>query len=96
MTSISFSETELKISKETTIKLNNYLREISLQKLIANPTTLWGPNKTVEIDKDLLTRRKNEVGCIFPQHWVFGGICMRHVNDFWLQFQIASMKHFCP
>ena len=75
MTSISFCNTELKIGVNTTIKLNKYLREICAKKIIANPIILGGPNRTVEIDESMFSRRKYEVGRVMPQQWVFGALC---------------------
>ncbi|RUS88033.1 hypothetical protein EGW08_004199 [Elysia chlorotica] len=35
----------------------------------------WRTGVTVEIDESLVARRKNEVGRVVQQRWVFGGIC---------------------
>ena len=59
-----------------------------LIKLINNPVIISGTRTTVEIDVGLFTLRKNQVGRVLPQQWVFGGICretkecfMFHIPD---------------
>ena len=74
MTSISFCETELQISKDSAITWNNLFREVCANKFIANPIILGGPNTTVEIDESMFSRFKNEVGRVLAQQWVFGAI----------------------
>ncbi|RUS85680.1 hypothetical protein EGW08_006556 [Elysia chlorotica] len=43
--------------------------------LLNNPYQIGGPGLNVEIDESLVARRKNEVGRVVQQRWVFGGIC---------------------
>lgn len=75
LTSASFCQSELGISKNCTLKWNKCLREVCANILLGNPVIIGGPNMTVEIDESVFTRRKHAVGRVFPQQWVFGGIC---------------------
>jgi hypothetical protein len=75
MTSIKYCERELSMNHNTIMDSNNYLREVCCWKLQQNNLAIGGPNTTVEIDESMFVRRKNHVGRVLPQQWVFGGIC---------------------
>ena len=65
-------------------------------KLIENPIKLGGPNTTVEIDESVFTRRKNGVGLVLPQQWVFGGLCRETGDYFMVPIPNRSMKTLIP
>ena len=83
MISISFCKTELQIKEKTTINLNKYTRKVCAMTMIANPIIIGGPNTTVEIDESMFSHRKNQVGLVLPQQWMFGGLC-RETGDCFL------------
>ena len=83
MSSIKFCKCKLEMEESAVIDLSNYLREVCAAHLLANPMRIGGPDMVVEIDESLFARRKNHVGRLLPEQWVFSGYC-RDTNECFL------------
>ncbi|GFO12876.1 hypothetical protein PoB_003938100 [Plakobranchus ocellatus] len=59
----------------TVIRWFSYFRDICSNHLVNHPYTIGGPGQIVELDESLIAKRKNNVGCVLEQRWVFGGVC---------------------
>lgn len=81
-TTTLFCKDELSMSAETVTNWKNYLREVCADSLLKNPIKIGGYGMTVEIDESCFTRRKHNVGRIYPNQWVFGGICRETKKSF--------------
>lgn len=74
-TSIKFCQEEFGMGRASIVDWNNFLREVCANTLLSNPTVIGGEGCTVEVDESVFSRRKHNVGKVYPQQWVFGGIC---------------------
>lgn len=81
-TSVNFCEKELEMASHTSTDWKNYLREVCADNLLKNPMKIGGEGFTVEIDESCFSRRKNNVGKVYPQQWVFGGVCRETKQTF--------------
>ena len=66
------SKTQLQINATSLTEWTAYLKHICALDI---PRKIGGLNLMVEIGESVFARRKNNVGWVLPQQWVFGGYC---------------------
>lgn len=82
ISTVNFCQRELSMSPVAFVDWSNYLREVCASSILRNFHPIGGPNKTVEIDESMFSRRKNNTGQMYPQQWVFGGVCRETADVF--------------
>ncbi|XP_033105195.1 uncharacterized protein LOC117107601 [Anneissia japonica] len=64
---------ELEIGSEhTVVDWNQFCRDVTVNYFRNHPEQLGGPGVIVEIDESLFSKRKNHVGRVVREQWVFG------------------------
>ena len=62
------------LSKATCCDWANFCRQVCIDYMITQVRPIGGPEKVVEIDESLFTKRKFNRGMWRPEQWVFGGV----------------------
>ena len=66
-------ETGSQLSSHTLVVYINCFRNVCTEHFRRHPSRIRGPDKVVEIDKTLPTRRKYNSGRVVEKQWCFGG-----------------------
>ncbi|KFD49849.1 hypothetical protein M513_09316 [Trichuris suis] len=71
------------LSANCSVSWKRLLREVATESLLSNPLIIGGPNRTVEVDETLYSKSKSHRDRLYPEQWVFGGVC-RETGEFFL------------
>ena len=84
-------ERELRMNKNTVVGWNSDPREVVLEALIRQKNDKIGEDRIiVKVDETLVTRKKNNIGCMRLQRWIFGRLCRKSEECFGQSFSLQS------
>uniref|UniRef100_A0A5S6Q2J4 DDE_Tnp_IS1595 domain-containing protein n=1 Tax=Trichuris muris TaxID=70415 RepID=A0A5S6Q2J4_TRIMR len=95
-TTIRFCCDELDMSKNTAIHWNLSMRDVAAEVLMRQPLVIGGTGLTVEVDETVYSKRKYQRGRLYPQQWVFGGICRETKECFLVRVPDRSSRTLIP
>ncbi len=63
------------VGEKTVYEWFGWYRDVCSTWLLNNPYKIGGIGVVVQVDESVVAYRKNHVGRVIPQKWVFGGYC---------------------
>ncbi|KFD71256.1 hypothetical protein M514_16603 [Trichuris suis] len=84
------------LSADCSVSRKRLLREVVTESLLSNPLVIGGPNRTMEVDETLYSKRKSHRGRLYPEQWVFGGVCRETGESFLVPVVNRSSRALIP
>ncbi|KFD45571.1 hypothetical protein M513_13549 [Trichuris suis] len=94
--STKFCSKELGPSANCSVSWKRLLREVATESLLSNRLVIGGPNRTVEVDETLYSKSKSHRGRLYPEQWVFGGVCRETGESFLVPVANRSSQTLIP
>uniref|UniRef100_A0A5S6QPC0 ISXO2-like transposase domain-containing protein n=1 Tax=Trichuris muris TaxID=70415 RepID=A0A5S6QPC0_TRIMR len=92
----AFCSRELGMSGNCAVGLQKRMREVTAEWLLRNPLVIGGPGLTVEVDETAFSKRKYQLGRMYPTQWVLGGVCRETGKCFLVPVANRSRQTLIP